>query len=355
VEGVAGERAAPALVVNSDGQPADTGWSRRPVWEYLPGYITLSPRKMTQNDRYIVFSPTSIFAFDFHDGGYFGGVHVSAVILRDRKIITDFLDVPFPNTVMAFPASADEGGIRIKRRKNTADIIVRQRANPKEPEQPPEIVRIIRIDAPDFARAGSLRCELVLSRQSGTECLITNMPWHGEKYAFQYSRKEACLTAEGVVQFDNTAYVFTKGNAWAILDWNREVRPFRDVHFLACACGKYWGREAGFSIGFGSADAINGTENAFFFDGKLHKLAQVTFHISPKDWMAQWRFTSNDKRLEMTFNPIASGDFTMRSLGRSYRSQTFFGFFSGSVTLDDGMLFSFRNLTGFAERRKTRR
>jgi hypothetical protein len=156
------------------------------------------------------------------------------------------------------------------------------------------------------------------------------------------------------MQFGSTELIFTKGNAWGILDWNRGSRPRSDVRYWASACGTSGGRQVGFSVGYGSANGSAGTENAFFVEGKLHKLDQVTFHISPASWLEPWRFTGNDNRLEMTFTPHQE---------RVERRQLFFhtltrrqvcGSFSGKVIMDDGEELEFKDITGIAERRKTR-
>jgi hypothetical protein len=147
--------------------------------------------------------------------------------------------------------------------------------------------------------------------------------------------------------------VFTRGNAWGIFDWNRGVRPKAEVRFWAAACGAQGGRQLSFSVGYGSSDSAAGTENAFFVDGKLHKLDQVSFHINPADWLLPWRFTSNDGRLEMSFNPNQE---RVERTGMVFFSMTrrqVCGSFSGRVILDDGSELKFSELTGFAERLKT--
>jgi hypothetical protein len=157
-----------------------------------------------------------------------------------------------------------------------------------------------------------------------------------------------------VVQFGTSELVFTKGKAWGIFDWNRGVRPRADVHYWAAGCGLSEGRQVSFSVGYGSADPSRGTENGFFLDGKLHKLDQVTFHINPANWLLPWRFTSNDNRLEMTFTPHQERLERNRMILYSLTRRQVCGFFSGKAVLDDGSLMEFQNITGFAERRKTR-
>ena len=109
----------------------------------------------------------------------------------------------------------------------------------------------------------------------------------------------------------------------------------------------------GFSVGYNSADSSMGTDNAFFLDGKLQKLDQVTFHI-PSGRNAPWRFTSNDNRLEMTFTPHQERDENHQMFFYSLKRRQLFGSFSGKVILDNGSEFEFKNITGMAERRKSR-
>jgi hypothetical protein len=106
-------------------------------------------------------------------------------------------------------------------------------------------------------------------------------------------------------------------------------------------------------VGYNGADSSLGTENAFFLNGRIHKLDQVTFHLTPADWMAPWRFASNDNRLEMTFHPFQERVERNRMLFHSINRRQIFGSFSGKVILDDGTPLLFHDLAGVAERRKT--
>ena len=112
-------------------------------------------------------------------------------------------------------------------------------------------------------------------------------------------------------------------------------------------------QQAGFSVGYSSADSSLGTENAFFLNGKLHKLDQVSFHIATERHVP-WRFTSNDNRLEMIFSPHQERDDNHRVLFYSLKRRQLFGSFSGKAILDDGSEFEFQDITGMAERRKSR-
>jgi hypothetical protein len=156
------------------------------------------------------------------------------------------------------------------------------------------------------------------------------------------------------MQMGNQDIVFTRGNAFGVFDWTRAARPKRDLRYGARGCGIFKKKQISFSLGYSTADTGAATENAFFLDGKLHKLDQVTFQISPKDWLLPWHFTSADGKIEMIFRPLADETVHSRIFFHSIGLHQFFGYFSGKVLQDDGEFFVFRNITGMTERRKSR-
>ncbi|MDR3174029.1 MAG: DUF2804 domain-containing protein [Treponema sp.] len=336
------EVTAPVPIVDDMGYPGNFGWSRSPYFIYDPGLLWAPRRRITESDRYIAFSATHLVSMEIRDDGYQGYLGVSVVSLKDKKRSTYIHLQPFPLGGYYLPVDSVKGSIKFIQGKSRLDFAAMDKG-----------VRIIRADFPRFGHHRSLRGELVLFEPDFPESLVTNMPWRREKNSFRYSRRSPWYTVEGVIQFGSSEMVFTRGNAWGVFDWSRGVRPRSEVRFWAVACGAQWGRQLSFSVGYSSADSSAGTENAFFVDGKLHKLDQVSFHINPADWLLPWRFTSNDGRLEMGFNPNQE---RVERTGLVFFSMTrrqVCGSFSGKVTLDDGSELKFDKLTGFAERLKT--
>ena len=83
-------------------------------------------------------------------------------------------------------------------------------------------------------------------------------------------------------------------------------------------------------------DQDNCYRNIVFYDGMAHKLDDVMFHFSDKDYLKPWKITSSDGRFEMDFEPILDRvnerDFIIIA---SLQHQVF-GYLSGTVILDDG-------------------
>ena len=334
-------------VLDDRGTPQNFGWSRQPDFFYDPALLWVSKWRISESDRYIVYNPTHTVVFEIRDDGFLGCIGITVISVKDKKRSTQTFQSLLPLGSYEMPADSRSGAIHYRRKKKLLDFVPMEGG-----------VRIIKADIPQFGHNRSLRGELVLSEPAAAESLVCNMPWQSGKSAFRYSRCSPWFTVEGVIQFGTAEIVFTSGDSWGIFDWNRSVRPPADTRYWAAACGAPCGvndgRLAGFCIGHGSIDSSDTTENAFFVDGRLHKLDQVAFHIPPANWLAPWRFTSNDQRLDMTFTPQQERVEHRRALVFSLARHQVYGSFSGKVILDDGAAMDFHDLTGFAERVKTR-
>ena len=334
---------SPLSVLDDKGSPQNFGWSRTPVFFYDPALVFASRRRISESERYIVHSPTHMIIFEVRDDGWLGYMGISVISLRDKKRSTQSFSTFFPLGTYELPTTSTTGTVKWRDRKTRLDFISMDNG-----------VKIIKADIPKFGRHRNLRGELVLIETPSSQSLVTNQSWRTGKNAFRYSRCCPNYYAEGVVQFGGAEIIFTRGNGFGVFDWNRGTRPKADIRYWAAACGMIEGRLFSFCAGYSWADFSFGTENGFFIDGVLHKLDQVTFHIPMTDWLSPWRFTSNDSRLEMIFQPHQERIERKRLFFYSYTRRQVCGFFSGKVQLDDGSVMEFDNLTGFIERNKMR-
>jgi len=328
-------------VLDEQGAPQNFGWARQPHFFYDPALVWAPRRKISESDRYIVFNSTHMVIFEVRDDGYLGYMGVTVVSLKEKKRSTQVFQTFFPLGAYEMPSESASGAIRYRRKKTLLDFV------PMEGN-----ARIIKVDIPKFGRR-SLRGELVLTEPPMAESLVCNLPWWANGNAFRYSRRSPVLLVEGVIQIGRSEIIFSNGNAWGIFDWNRSIRPRIDISYWATACGASDGRLIGFSVANGLIDSTAGTENAFFADGRLHKLDQVTFQLPPS-WLSPWHFSSNDRRLEMVFTPQQERTDRRQMLFFSMSRRQVYGSFSGTAVLDDGSTLDFNNITGFAERCRTR-
>jgi hypothetical protein len=280
--------------------------------------------------------------FEIRDDGYLGYMGVTIISIKEKKRSTQIFQTLFPLGAYEMPLSSLSGAVHYRRKKMLLDFVLMESK-----------ARIIKVDIPKFGRC-SLRGELVLTEPPMAESLVCNLPWRYNGNAFRYSRRSPAFLAEGVIQLGTTEIVFSNGNAWGIFDWNRSTRPRFDMSYWASGCGSVNGQLIGFSVGSGLIDSSAGTENAFFVDGRLHKLDQVNFHLPPSNSSSPWRFTSNDNRLEMAFSPYQERVDRRQMLFFSMSRRQVCGSFSGKVVLDDGATLNFNSITGFAERSRTR-
>ena len=324
------------------GRPQNFGWARSACFAYNPGLLMAPRRSISESDRYVLFSSTHLLVLEILDDGYLGYVCLSAAFLKEKKRSTQTFMTPFSLGSFDLPGDSGLSSIKFIQKKNLLNFAVME-----------DGVRLIKVDVPKFGRRRILRGQVVLTPPPDAEPLITHMPWRGGGNAFYHSQRSPWYFAEGVMQVGTTEIIFNRGNGWGIFDWNRSVRPRKDLRFWAAGCGHSSGAQVGFSVGYSSADSSLGTENAFFLDSRLHKLDRVSFHI-PSGKLMPWRFTSNDHRLEMNFVPEQERDENHQMFFYSQKRRQLFGTFSGRVTLDDGSEFSFQDIKGMAERRKNR-
>ena len=330
----------PAL--NETGRPLNFGWARSSFFVYNSSLLRAPRRRISEGDRYVLVSPNHLVLFEILDDGYMGYLFMSVVSLKTGNCISQTFVNLFSLGCFDLSGDSNSGSIKFRQKKALFNFANMEGG-----------VKLIKVDVPGFGHSHGLRGEIVMTPFPGSESLVTNMPWRGRGNAFSCSRHSPCYSAEGVIQCGISEIVFTQGNSWGIFDWSRGVRPRSDLRFWAAGCGQAGNRQVGFSVGFNSADSALGTDNAFFLNGHLHKLDQVSFHM-PSGRLMPWRFTSNDNRLEMVFEPQQERDENHQMLLYSHKRRQLFGSFAGKVILDDGSDFYFQDIKGMAERRKSR-
>ena len=324
-------------LLGSKGSLLERGYATSEVRSYRRRAIKAPWYRIKEWDYYCVLNEDYGLALTVADNGYMGLLSASWLDFEKPDTVTDSIMLPFPRGRMGLPESADAGDIAQRHPK--MDIAFRHL----------EGGRMLSIDAPGFAHGKGLKGEVFLA-QPPMDRMVIATPFPRAPRAFYYNQKINCMPASGAVTFDGQSHEFAPATSFGILDWGRGVWTYDNTWYWGSASGLLDGKSFGFNIGYGFGDTSAASENMVFFEGRSHKLNEITWQIPPSGFDKDpWTFTSGDGRFEMIFVPVVdrAATFDMKFL-RSIQHQVF-GHFTGFVVLDDGRKLDVANFQGFAE------
>lgn len=322
---------------DSEGRLCQTGWARREQKHYRQSAVAAPWYRLKEWDYYCVAGDEYGVSFVIADNGYMGLLSITWLDFKNRKTVADMRILPFPKGRMGMPESADTGDIAVTYKGMTLDFRHVQGGR-----------RLI-LDCPSFDQGKGLGGEIFLA-QPDMDRMVIATPFDHNPQAFYYNQKINCMAATGEIVKGGETFSFAPEKQFGVLDWGRGVWAYDNQWFWGSASGLVDGRSFGFNIGYGFGNTSAASENMVFVDGTAHKLDQVIFHI-PEDGYdnALWRFTSNDGRFELNFEPVLDRTENVNLLVFKSIVHQVFGRFSGTVILDNGEKLQVENLMGFAE------
>ena len=196
-------------------------------------------------------------------------------------------------------------------------------------------------------RHGDFDCELSLTREN-PESIVINIPFREKPTQFYYNQKINCMRADGVVRCGGQEYRFDPADSFGLLDWGRGVWPFHNEWYWSNGTGLADGEVFGFNLGCGFGNVSAATENTLFYGGRAHKLGKVLIRHEA-DYMAPWRLTDDEGRLDLTMTPSFDRTTKTKLLFIDNVCHQVFGRFNGTAVLDDGTKLEVKELCAFAE------
>ncbi|EGC35884.1 hypothetical protein DICPUDRAFT_151724 [Dictyostelium purpureum] len=333
-------------LLNEKGEVIQSGYSTNFMKEYNRHDIKASSWRIKEWDYYFITNGKIGLALTFGDIGYIGNASVTFFNFNQDspsyKTKGDLAVFPFGK--FNFPKTPLEGSIEF----NSKKISLRFDNN--------GTVRTLVCKCPNFdGNNNEIICNITLT-EFPRDSMVIVTPFKYHEHAFYYNCKINTMVAAGEIKIGQETHLFDPNDSLAVLDWGRGVWPYSEVWYWgSLSCYLDDGRKFGFNIGYGFGNTKNASENMVFLDGIAHKLDEVEF-IIPKfkngkeDYMTPWKFTSNDKRLEMDFKPIINRCDHQNYLIIQSSANQVFGLFSGVAILDDGTKIEFHNKLGFAEK-----
>lgn len=327
-------------LLDGSGNLREPGYAKRLLPIYRRRDIKAPASRIKEWDYYLIANEHFAVALTIADNGYMGLDSVSFLHFDQGWERTKSPMRAFPMGKTALPERSDSG-VSASAGRDYA-LVFRHTAEGRE----------LSFHMDDFLDGQSIDGSLLLSdepEESVVICTPFDKPGH-----FYFNQKINCMRARGQVQLGGDMYTFDPADSFGVLDWGRGVWTYHNTWYWGSASGLAEGVPFGWNIGYGFGDTSAASENMLFYGGKAHKLSQVRFHIPQKDgrddFLAPWRFDSDDGRFEMSFRPLldraACTDF---KLLKSDQHQVF-GRFTGQVILDDGQVIRVEDMLGFAEK-----
>lgn len=330
-----------APLLDDFGVLKEPGWSKKMLSIYDRGKIKASKLRIKEWDYYLVGNDAFAIALTVADNSYMGLISASLIEFKIPREKTTNLMRFVTNGKTNLPTSSLEGISSSSHKGSRITFTVKNG------------VRTLFAYIENFNNGFPLKVDITLTEEP-QESMVIATPFDEDSKAFYYNQKILCMKASGKATINGSDYLFSPINSYGLLDWGRGVWTYQNTWFWSAAQTNLNGKMFGFNIGYGFGNTNAASENILIYDGFVHKLDQVTFHIPTKDgkdnYLSPWKFSSNDGRLQLSFHPIIDRASKTDALLICSDQHQVFGKFSGTVFLDDGTLLTINDMTGFAEK-----
>ncbi len=323
-------------LLKEDGSLREPGWSKNLVQIYNKNQIKALKFRIKEWDYYLVLNEEFAGAFTISDDGYIGLQSVSLLNFKEGWEHTETILNPFPMGKYKLPSTSEMGNTIYKDKRLHMRFLVKQGE------------RRIQCKFKNFYQGKEFSCDIRLE-QPKMDTMVIATPWKEKKTAFYYNQKINCMPASGTMTYDGRTYTFSKETDFGTLDWGRGVWTYDNRWYWGSGNTVIDGKPFGFNIGYGFGDTSAASENMLFYDGKCHKLDDVTFHIPKDDYMKPWTFSSSDGRFEMDFVPVLDRAAHTAALIIETDQHQVFGRMSGKAVLEDGKIIELKDVLCFAE------
>ena len=325
-----------------NGEIAEPGYAKRLLWQYDRADITVHPARIKEWDCYVLGNQNYGMVLIISDSGFVGNLNFSLIDYHAGTTIQKAVVTPFPLGKWNLPSTTEAGSL--ERRVGEVKLGFYHGGDR----------RILRGIVPKFGKEKlPLRVDLTLT-DIPEDSMVIATPL-GKPGHFYYNQKINCMRVSGTVTHGDRVITFDPADSFATLDWGRGVWTYDNTWYWSSLNTELPdGGTFGWNLGYGFGDTSAASENMLFHNGHAHKLDTVTFHLPQKDgkddFMSPWRFTSNDGRLEMEFQPVYDNVNVIDVGVICMSGHQVFGKFTGRAVLDDGTVIELAERMGFVEK-----
>ncbi len=333
----------PISLLDRKGHITEEGWARRPLWQYRRKDIKASKLAIKEWDYYALVNQEDGYAVTatFSDLGYAALFAISYIDFARKSCAQKDAIKLFPLGKLGLsPTSTEDNQVSWANRDLRLAFI-------KKGDKRHLMFASPSLVLPD-GRVG-LDVDVTLTQKPTMESTNIATSWEANRKAFYLNEKVNCMPVEGTIRRGLDKERLLTGESWGVLDWGRGRWTYQNRWYWGSASGLLENVPFGFNLGYGFSDRSTASENTLFYNGIIHKLEEVTFHIPEDGYLQPWKFSSSDNRLNLDFIPSADRFSTTNLLLIQSIQHQVFGYFSGTVILDDKTELALARFPGFAE------
>lgn len=325
-------------LLSPDGILTQNGWAKQLYLRYDRNHIKTNPFRIKEWDFYEIRNDIYDLVLVVYDVGYQAKIQATFIDFKS-KITKEASEILwFSKGSLDLPPSSDEGDIDIKIKNATWN----SKRNPDH--------RIFNFNFPEFENGKGFKGKIKLEQPKSMDTMVNVIPFR-KKNHFVYAQKINCMPAYGEFQVGDKKIEFSdKCPAYGCLDWTRAVFPYRTEWRWSSASGTIDKHPFGLNIDYGFGD--DSSKNMIFYDNRGHHLDEVKYTWNPKKVEEDWMFTSKDGRIDLKLHPTFIQNEKTNYLLIKMKVLKVFGFFTGTVILDNGEEIQIRKedqLLGHAE------
>ena len=328
-------------LLNKNGNIETPGYAKQLIREYNRHDIKVSKLLIKEWDYYAILNKSFGIALTIADNGYLGFVSITIFDFKSPKELTKVYTIPFPLGKWKMPNTSERGDITYIKKDVSIKFIKKKG------------YRILTFDIKNFSNKKRLAGSIKLEQPEDMDSLVIATPFNKPR-RFYYNQKINCMRASGNYTLGETNYTLDPNVTFGVLDWGRGVWTYNNTWYWSSASGELNGELFGFNLGYGFGDTSNASENMIFYKGIGHKLEEINFQIPKDSYLKQWKITSSDNRINLVFDPIIDRNSDTNILIIQSNQHQVFGYFTGSIVLDNGEVLNLSNFFGFAEKVKNR-
>ncbi len=330
-------------LLNEQGNIATPGYARKMLYVYNRENVKAPKTRLKEWDYYYVGNKEYALCLTISDLGFVGALSLTVMDFVTPAQFTNTSIFLFPMGKLNMPRTSESGDAYFKNGKVEMKF-----------ENDGKTRRLTGV-YPNADKMGTdVSWDITLS-DFPEESMVIATPFD-KKAHFYFNQKINCMKAEGYLALGDKKCPFDPADSFGTLDWGRGVWTYDNTWYWSSLSTRLEdGSLFGWNLGYGFGNTTAASEDMLFFNGKAHKIDRSKFIIPGDDegeprYMEDWRFTSEDGKLNCTFHPIIDRYEPFDLKVMCMIPHQVFGYFSGTAELEDGKVIELKDVLGFAEK-----